>query len=116
MTVTPTSPCMLPEVAEITDVPVSFPVITPVELTEAIAGNELDQVTFVAGEEPPAFAMLAVACTDIPDGIGLVGIVTDRLLGCVVVPEPDPPQAARRRNRAPSGGETDRMWQSPMGE
>lgn len=102
-TVTSTCPVLLPDVAVIVALPLSVPVIKPLELTEAIAEFELDHVTLDAD----AFAMLA--CTVVPDAIGFVGSVTDR--AAFVSVEPESPQA--RRRHSPSSVEMDRMWRSP---
>src|SRR5262245_25630733 len=95
VTVTSTYPVRPPEVAEIVAMPTRAPVIRPA-LTEATAGFELDQVTFVTGE--PSL-ILAVACTEVPDAMIGVGRVISRIGGgsvavAVNVTEPDPGEEA----------------------
>jgi len=62
-----TSAIMPPDVARIMDRPASFPVITPLALTDATAEFELLHSTLDAAEVPPDDLMLAVACTELPD-------------------------------------------------
>ena len=72
--------------------PCSAPVIKPVELIDATAGLELDHVTLDAGEP----SILAEACTEVPDAMGLVGtvIVTEDSAVAVKVTEPAPAEEA----------------------
>ena len=77
-TVTTTCPVRPPEVAEIVAVPSRAPVIRP-ELTEATVVLELDHVTSDAGElSPEPSLILAVACTEVPDAMEVVGSVITR--------------------------------------
>jgi hypothetical protein len=94
ITVTATCPVRPPEVAEIVALPTRAPVISP-ELTEATVGFELDHVTFEAGEP----LILAMACTEVPDAMEIVGSVITRVGGgsvavAVNVTEPAPGKEA----------------------
>ena len=81
--------------------------IKPVEPTDATAEFELDHVTLDAGEP----SILADACTEVPDAMGLVGTDIDREgEGSVLDP---PPQAARVTQNAAPIAETVRIWRSP---
>jgi hypothetical protein len=84
-------------------------VIKPVELTEATVELELDHVTSDAGELPPEpFAMLADACTEVPDAMEAVGrVITRDELGSDV--EPPPPHAARASENPARIPETHRI-------
>jgi hypothetical protein len=95
-TVTTTWPVRLPDVAEIVAVPTRAPVIRP-ELTEATMEFEVDHVTFGAGELPPEPSLiLAVACTEVPDAIEVVGsVITRDEPGSVVESPPPPPHAVK---------------------
>lgn len=108
---------MLPDLADMTDEPLSFPVIRPSALIDATVGSELFQVTPVAADVvPEAVVTLAVACTEVPDGmevealIDSVGDVSGRLSGVV---DPDPPHAtAMMTTKLGSNGERECIWQS----
>jgi hypothetical protein len=79
-------------------------VIKPVELTEATVELELDHVTSGAGEPP----ILADACTEVPDAMGLVGtVITRDELGSDV--ELPPPHAARASEKPARIPETHRI-------
>jgi len=96
------------DVARITDVPASFPVITPPLLTDAIAEFELLHITLDAAEVPADDVMLAVACTELPDRSEFVGTLTDNVVVGAV--DPDPPQAAMtHRKRTVNAEECGRM-------
>lgn len=67
----------------------------PLDVTASTFLFELDQVTFEAGEvAPEASVMLATACTDVPEVIGDVGMVTESVEG--PLDEPPPPHPAAR--------------------
>ena len=61
----------------------------------AFAGVELDHVTLAAGDVcPVASVIVAEACADVPDAIGLVAIVIESDGDCPTgAVEPDPPHA-----------------------
>src|SRR5215831_4320263 len=84
---------MPPDVAVITDMPWSLPVITPAALIAAMVVSELFQVTSVAGDVPPdAVVTFAVACTDVPDAMLVVETDITSLddASGAVDPDPDP--------------------------
>jgi hypothetical protein len=70
--------------------PFEAPLTSPPDVTVATLVLELDHVTFEAGEPS---ALVATACTLVPDAIVLVARVTVRKAGGAVVEEPDPPHA-----------------------
>jgi hypothetical protein len=108
-TVTATCPVKPPDVAEMVALPLRAPVTRP-ELTVATVGSELDHVTFDAGELPPEpLLMLAVACTEVPDAIEVVGsVITRDELGPVGEPPP-PPHPAKASDNIARIAETRRI-------
>jgi hypothetical protein len=79
-------------------------------------GSELDHVASDTGELPPEpLLMLAVACTEVPDAIDVVGSFISRdELGPVIEPPP-PPHAAKTSDNAARIAETRRIWRvSPL--
>ena len=90
----------MPDVALIVALPFFAAVMRPVDVIAATLRSLLDHVTFCAGVLPELLVTVAVAWTEVPDGIVGAAMAIDRVDGPVV--DPPPPQPARTRQHAPT--------------
>jgi hypothetical protein len=78
-----------------------------VELTETTSWSVLDHDTFGAGDVPDPLVIVAVAWTEVPEGIVTKGAVTERVEGPVL--EPPPPQPTRTADKGISKADCARI-------